>query len=110
MRGSVWTTKRDAILKREFEDGHTYDEIAREIGVSKSSIAGRVHRLGLRRGLKVDALGRNVCNGWDTTNRMSSNDQLVARLRARATRVEPLTKNQQYDMLRKAVLNTGGRL
>lgn len=46
---STWSPERVAIVSRMWLAGHTSGEIARRLGVSRSTIMGRVRRLGLTR-------------------------------------------------------------
>lgn len=46
---STWSPERVAIVSRMWLAGHTSGEIARRLGVSRSTVMGRVRRLGLTR-------------------------------------------------------------
>jgi GcrA cell cycle regulator len=50
-----WTTERIALLKDRVDAGLTCGQIAREIGVSRNAVIGKVHRLGLSRFKKARA-------------------------------------------------------
>jgi GcrA cell cycle regulator len=43
----TWTTERIALLKNRIDAGHSCGQIAREIGVSRNAVIGKVNRLGL---------------------------------------------------------------
>ena len=45
----TWTPDRIEELKRLFEAGHTCSQIAREIGVTRNAVIGKISRLGLTR-------------------------------------------------------------
>lgn len=51
MSESVWTEERIAFLRRSFEAGMSCSEMARELGagISRNSVIGKLHRLGLTR-------------------------------------------------------------
>jgi GcrA cell cycle regulator len=49
----TWNEERIAQLKRCFEAGLTSSQIAREIGVTRNAVIGKVSRLGLSRGPKA---------------------------------------------------------
>lgn len=44
-----WTEEMDAILKRMHADNNSFSQIGDRLGMNRSCIAGRVHRLGLAR-------------------------------------------------------------
>ena len=44
-----WNAERDETLKRMREQGHSARAIGEELGVTRSAILGRAHRLGLSR-------------------------------------------------------------
>ena len=44
---ATWTPERIALLKLLWDEGVTTAEIGRRIGVSKNSVVGKVHRIGL---------------------------------------------------------------
>jgi GcrA cell cycle regulator len=46
---TTWTTERVALLKNRIDAGLSCAQIAREIGVSRNAIIGKVNRLGLSR-------------------------------------------------------------
>ncbi len=46
---TTWTTERIALLKNRIEAGFSRGQIAREIGVSRNAVIGKVNRLGLSR-------------------------------------------------------------
>jgi len=48
-RKSAWTAERVEILKNRFEAGLTCSEIARDIGVSRNAVLGKLFRLNLSR-------------------------------------------------------------
>jgi GcrA cell cycle regulator len=57
-----WTDEEEAVLRSLWGEGHSTNEIARRMGVSKNAIAGKAHRLDLearpspiRRGAKPSA-------------------------------------------------------
>lgn len=43
-----WTAARDSILRRCAETGKSFTQAAAKLGVSRNSIAGRAHRLGVQ--------------------------------------------------------------
>jgi GcrA cell cycle regulator len=43
----TWTAERIALLKSRIDAGHSCGQIAREIGVSRNAVIGKVNRLGL---------------------------------------------------------------
>src|SRR5947207_14408569 len=46
---TTWTTERIALLKNRIDAGLSCGQIAREIGVSRNAVIGKVNRLGLSR-------------------------------------------------------------
>jgi GcrA cell cycle regulator len=46
---TTWTTERIARLKRHIDDGMSCAQIAREIGLSRNAVIGKINRLGLSR-------------------------------------------------------------
>jgi GcrA cell cycle regulator len=46
---ATWTTERVALLKNRIDAGLSCAQIAREIGVSRNAVIGKVNRLGLSR-------------------------------------------------------------
>jgi GcrA cell cycle regulator len=46
----AWTTERVDLLKSCLEAGLSCGQIAREIGVTRNAVIGKIHRLGLSRG------------------------------------------------------------
>lgn len=57
----TWNEERIAQLKRCFEAGLTSSQIAREIGVTRNAVIGKVSRLGLSRGPKA-VIGKTLDN------------------------------------------------
>ena len=49
IRTQTWTTERIALLKNLMDAGLSCGQIAREIGVSRNAVIGKVNRLGLSR-------------------------------------------------------------
>ena len=49
MTGATWSTERVEALKRCFDAGLSCSQIAREIGVTRNAVIGKVSRLGLSR-------------------------------------------------------------
>ena len=47
-RPNPWTPELDALLRAARAVGVTYTELGRRLGVSKSTVAGRIHRLGIK--------------------------------------------------------------
>jgi GcrA cell cycle regulator len=45
----TWTTERIALLKSRIDAGHSCGQIAREIGVSRNAVIGKIARLNLSR-------------------------------------------------------------
>jgi len=45
-----WTRERQKFLQEQFKLGKSGGEIARELGVTRSAVMGKLHRLGLKRG------------------------------------------------------------
>lgn len=43
----TWTPERIALVKKLWDEGLTTSQIAKEVGVSKNAVVGKVHRLGL---------------------------------------------------------------
>jgi len=50
-----WTRERQKFLQEQFKLGKSGGEIARELGVTRSAVMGKLHRLGLKRG-RAEAL------------------------------------------------------
>ncbi|MHB0768154.1 GcrA family cell cycle regulator [Bradyrhizobium sp. 5.13L] len=50
----TWTDERIELLKQHFEAGLSCREIAADIGVSRNAVIGKLSRLNLTRGRKVD--------------------------------------------------------
>ena len=46
---ATWTSQRIELLKRCFHAGLSCGQIARDIGVSRNAVIGKIHRLGLSR-------------------------------------------------------------
>jgi hypothetical protein len=44
-----WTPETDALLRKRFHDGLSYSRLGDLFGVTTNVIAGRCHRLGIRR-------------------------------------------------------------
>jgi uncharacterized protein YerC len=42
--GSSWTPEKDALVQDRLKEGKTYGEIAKELGISRNAVAGRVDR------------------------------------------------------------------
>lgn len=42
---TTWTAEQDAILRHGIEAHQTYSQIAKNLGVSKAMVSGRIHRL-----------------------------------------------------------------
>ena len=42
--GSSWTPEKDALVQDRLKEGKTYEEIAKELGISRNAVAGRVDR------------------------------------------------------------------
>jgi GcrA cell cycle regulator len=55
---ATWDTERVEALKRCFSDGMTCSQIAREIGVTRNAVIGKMNRLGLTRPRDVAAKQR----------------------------------------------------
>ena len=53
MSGSEWNEDRVNKLKSMWADGYSSGRIAQEFGVTRNTIAGKAHRLGLRREVKA---------------------------------------------------------
>jgi GcrA cell cycle regulator len=56
----TWTTERVAMLRTCLSAGLTCGQIAREIGVSRNAVIGKVNRLGLSRGRSATGSGTRV--------------------------------------------------
>ena len=52
---ATWSSKRVELLKRHFHAGLSCSQIAREIGVTRNAVIGKVNRLGLSRPKEVIA-------------------------------------------------------
>jgi GcrA cell cycle regulator len=59
---TTWTTERIALLKNRIEAGFSCGQIAREIGVSRNAVIGKVNRLSLSR-FKSAAAGQEERTG-----------------------------------------------
>jgi GcrA cell cycle regulator len=55
---ATWTSERIELLKRCFHAGLSCGEIAREIGVTRNAVIGKINRLGLSR--PKDVIGRQL--------------------------------------------------
>jgi GcrA cell cycle regulator len=55
---ATWTSERIELLKRCLHAGLSCGQIAREIGVSRNAVIGKINRLGLSR--PKDAIGRQL--------------------------------------------------
>lgn len=49
MSAAEWTPDRIKTLMALWEEGHPTSEIGRRLGVTKNSVVGKVHRLGLKK-------------------------------------------------------------
>jgi len=58
IRTQTWTTERIALLKNLMDAGLPCGQIAREIGVSRNAVIGKMNRLGLSR--PKDEIGRQL--------------------------------------------------
>ena len=52
MPGHGWSESEEGELRRLFESGQSYRQIAREVGHSLHAVTGKLHRLGLGRPAK----------------------------------------------------------
>src|SRR5438093_9119757 len=55
---ATWTSERIELLKRCFHAGLSCSQIAREIGVTRNAVIGKMNRLGLSR--PKDVIGRQL--------------------------------------------------
>lgn len=60
---ATWTAERIELLKSSFEAGLSCREIARDIGVSRNAVIGKISRLGLSRPKRAGASGRERHGG-----------------------------------------------
>lgn len=49
MTTSQWTPERIQVLIALWNEGHSTSEIGRRLGITKNSVVGKVHRLGLKK-------------------------------------------------------------
>jgi len=56
----TWTTERVAMLRSCVSAGLTCGQIAREIGVSRNAVIGKINRLGLSRGRNATGSGTRI--------------------------------------------------
>jgi GcrA cell cycle regulator len=77
---ATWDSERVEMLKRCFEAGLTCSEIAREIGVTRNAVIGKLSRLGLSR--PRDIIGKPLRRARDLARPKMPRPPRLMRLRA----------------------------
>jgi GcrA cell cycle regulator len=112
-----WTEARVKELKRLFDEGVSFSHIASQLALTCSSVIGKCHRLGLRRGPPVTARLRSLAAKSSHIRRPrsdSTKNKTFNRIVAPKFSSEPLPSPAESDLAiprrrRKNIFNLGPR-
>jgi GcrA cell cycle regulator len=103
--------KEVGMLRKLWANGQSAAQIAAELGQSRNAVCAKLLRLGLKRGHKPPTASPKIVSVPKARSMQSAAltrrvDKVVSRKPAVRLQKE-LTKTELYDMLAKAVRNTG---
>jgi GcrA cell cycle regulator len=106
-----WDVKEVALLRKLWASGQSAGQIAIELGQSRDAVSAKLLRLGLKRGHKPPTASPKIVSVAKARLIQSAAslrrvDKVVSR-KSTARQRKEFTKNELYDMLAKAVRNTG---
>jgi GcrA cell cycle regulator len=81
MTALTWTSERVALLKSRIAAGLTCAQVAREIGVSRNAVIGKVNRLGLSRLKSATAAPSARAVPQTIAHRMANRERIAPALR-----------------------------
>ena len=106
-----WDAKEVALLRKLWANGQSAGQIAAKLGQSRNAVCAKLLRMGLKRGHKPPTASPKIVSVPKARSMQSAAslrrvDKVVSRKPAVRPQKE-LTKSELYDMLAKAVRNTG---
>jgi GcrA cell cycle regulator len=106
-----WDVKEVALLRKLWANGQSAGQIAVKLGQSRNAVSAKLLRLGLKRGHKPPMASPKIVSvAKERSMRSAASlrrvDKVVSRKPA-APQPKEFTKSELYDMLAKAIRNTG---
>lgn len=113
----IWTAEAEAELRRLWDTGKTASQIGEIMGMTRSAILGKAHRMKLSDRIIKHTLGKRFKNPREPKKPRQLQPQSAVNAyapppkpREMKARPAPPTKKEMREMLTLAVLNTGGHL
>jgi|SRR6185437_8499536 len=106
-----WDANEVALLRKLWADGQSAGEIAKTLGLSRNAVCAKLLRLGLKRRHKPPTASPRIVSvpkarPMKSAAALRSVDKVVSR-KPIVRQQKGLSKSELYDMLAKAVRNTG---